>query len=195
MPHDPTKPMSVYFDLGWSDTTAVWFAQHIAGEVRLIDFHQDAQRPFADYLKLLQAKVYVYETMWLPHDAQAKSLGTGRSIEEIARAAGWRVRIVPKLSVADGINATRTVFPTMWFDQTRCADGIQALRHYRYDVDENGQFSKNPLHDHTSNGADTLRYVAVAMRGARQARYQMPDRPPPRMPVAGARTGLGWMRG
>jgi hypothetical protein len=47
-------------------------------------------------------------TMWLPHAAQAKSLGTGRGIEEIARGPGWRVRILPKLSVTDGANAVRT---------------------------------------------------------------------------------------
>jgi phage terminase large subunit len=114
----------VYFEIGWADQTAAWFAQHLAGEVRLIDFLQDSQRPFGDCLRQLQAKSYVYETMWLPHDAQAKSLGTGRSIEEIVRSAGWRVRIVPKLSVTDGINAVRTLFPTMWFDRTNCADGL-----------------------------------------------------------------------
>lgn len=84
----------------------------------------------------------MYATERLPHDAQAKSLGTGRSIEEIARSAGWRVGIVPKLSVADGINAVRALFPTMWFDKERCADGVQALRHYRYDVDPDGPVNR-----------------------------------------------------
>jgi hypothetical protein len=113
-------------------------------------------------------------------DAQAKSLGTDRSIEEMARNAGWRVRIVPRLSVADGINAVRTLFPRMWFDQNRCADGVQALGYYRYEVDPNtGQFSRNPLHDAASNGADALRYVAVAMQKARRAEGQ---EPPPRFP-------------
>jgi phage terminase large subunit len=46
VPYDPTMPVSMYFDLGWSDQTAVWFVQHIGSEIRLIDFHQDAQRPF-----------------------------------------------------------------------------------------------------------------------------------------------------
>lgn len=171
VPYDPTKPVNVYFDLGWADATAVWFAQHIAGETRLIDYLEDSQRPFNSYLKELQNRGYVYKTMWLPHDAQAKSLGTGRSIEEMAAAAGWRVRIVPRLSVADGINAARTLFPNMWFDKTACADGLQALRHYRYDVDRNGQVSRNPLHDDASHGADALRGVAVAMQEAGKAVY------------------------
>jgi hypothetical protein len=36
--------------------------------------------------------------------------------------------------VADGINAVRTLFPNMWFDRDKCADGVQALRYYRYDI-------------------------------------------------------------
>jgi phage terminase large subunit len=193
VPYDTTKPVSVYFDLGWQDLTAIWFAQHIAGEVRLIDYFEDMQRPFGDYLRLLQSREYVYGTMWLPHDAQAKALGTGRSIEEMARNAGWRVRIVPKLSVADGINAARTLFPSFWFDRERCSDGLQALRHYRYDIDPNGQFSRNPLHDAASHGADALRYVAVAMQEARRASY--PAAPPPKRPIEPRRgANLSWMR-
>lgn len=195
VPYDPTKPVSVFFDLGWADSTAIWFVQFIAGELRLIDHHEDSQRPFAHYLQLLQRKGYTYHTMWLPHDGKAKSLGTGRSVEEMARAAGWRVRIVPSLSVEDGINAVRTLFPTMFFDRERCADGVQALRHYRYDVDpDSGQFSRKPLHDAASHTADSLRHVAVAMSEKRQAGYQDRERVPKPIYAPGTRPGLRWLR-
>ena len=194
VPYDPNKPVSVYFDLGWQDLTTAWFAQHIAGEVRLIDYLEGSQRAFPSYLRELQAREYVYATIWLPHDAAAKQLGTGRSIEEITRAAGWRVRIVPRLSVADGISAARTLFPTIWFDRERCADGLQALRHYRYDLDPNGQFSRAPLHDHASHGADALRYVAVAMQEARRATWRDDAEAPPRLIQRGSRgANLTWM--
>lgn len=75
VPYNPTLPVSVYFDLGWQDLTSVWFAQHVQGEVRLIDYLEDSLRPFSHYLTELQARKYVYSTMWLPHDAGAKSLG------------------------------------------------------------------------------------------------------------------------
>ena len=85
---------------------------------------------------------------------------------------------MPRLTVADGINTVRTLFPTMWFGREKCADGLQALRFYRYDVDPNtGNFSRNPLHD-SSDGPDALRYVAVAGQAARRAPYEMaPPRP------------------
>jgi phage terminase large subunit len=194
VPYDRTQPVNLYCDLGWSDMTCIWFAQHIAGELRLVDYEEDSHQAWNEYLKRLQRKPYVYGTLWLPHDAQAKSLGTGRSIEEISRAAGWRVRIVPRLSVADGINAVRTLFPSMWFDRQRCADGVQALRHYRYDLDAAGHLSRTPLHDEASHGADALRYVAVAMQEARRAAYPaMPERR--RITLAPrARANLNWMR-
>ncbi len=170
VPYDPTKPVSVYFDPGWSDQTAAWFVHHIAGEVRLIGFPQGTQRLFSHYPQMLQGKRYTYLTMWLSHDAQAESLGTGRGIEELARNAGWRVRIVPKLSVADDINAVRTLFPAMWFDRERCADGVQALRHYRYDVDPNtGQFSRQPLHDAASARAGRVKQSPRAPQAFRAA--------------------------
>jgi phage terminase large subunit len=115
----------------------------------------------------LQKRGYVYGDDWLPHDAQSKTLGTGKSIQEMMQAAGRRVRITPKLSVADGINAARTIFNRCWFDQVRCADGVEALRHYRYDTDTSGQFRKTPLHNWASDGADAFRYFAVAMREPR----------------------------
>jgi phage terminase large subunit len=195
VPYDPTRPVNVYFDLGWADMTAIWFVQHIAGETRLIDYHEDSLQAFGHYMKTLQAKRYVYGTMWLPHDAGAKSLGTGRSIEELARAAGWRVRLVPRLSVADGINAVRTLFPTIWFDREKTADGVQALRHYCYDVDPStGQFGRTPRHDMASHGADALRYVCVAMQEARRAAYptKLPKRPA--MLVRRGRGPTGWVR-
>jgi len=51
-----------------------------------------------------------------------------------------------------------------FFDEVRCADGLQNLRHYRYDVDPNTKmFSNKPLHDQHSHAADAWRYVAVGL--------------------------------
>jgi len=45
-------------------------------------------------------------------------------------AAGRRVKVMPQLKVDQGINAARTIFGKCYFDAEKCADGIQALRHY-----------------------------------------------------------------
>lgn len=169
VPWDHSKPVETFWDLGWADNTSIWFAQSVGMEFRIVDFYQNNQQPIQHYLSVLQSKGYVYGCDHLPHDAQAKQLGTGRSIEEILRGMGRRVNIVPKLSVQDGINAARTIFPTCWFDEAKCADGLNALRHYRYDVDpDTGKFGKNPLHDWASHAADAFRYLGVGIRSGAQ---------------------------
>lgn len=194
--HDPTLPVDVYFDLGFADHTAIWFAQHLQGEIRLIDHHEENGHAFPHYMQLLQARGYTYRTMWLPHDAKAKQLGTGRSVEEMARNAGWRVQIVPKLSLDDGINATRVLFSTMWFDETRCDRGLLALRNYRFKADMAGTpVSKEPVHDWSSHSADALRHVAVAMQEARRASYKAYQGPPALRRSIRERGSLGWLRG
>lgn len=169
VPYDASKPVHTFWDLGHADATAIWFAQSVGFELRLVDYYSNRGHALPHYLNALQSKGYVYGEDWLPHDAQSKTLGTGRSIEEMMRAAGRKVQIAPKLSVEDGINAARTIFGRCWFDEKRCADGLQALRHYRYDTDENGQFKRTPLHDWASDGADAFRYFAVAMKEPRRA--------------------------
>jgi len=170
VPYDPTKPVDTFWDLGWADNTSIWFAQQVGFEYRIIDYYQNSQKPLNHYIQTLQERKYIYGNDFLPHDARAKQLGTGRSIEELMKATGRKVHIVPKLSIADGINAVRTVFSQCYFDKAKCADGLQCLRHYCYDVDpESNQFSKNPRHDWASHGADAFRYLAVSIKKDVQA--------------------------
>ncbi len=168
VPHQPGVPVHTVWDLGRSDMTAIWFVQMVGHEIRMIDYYEDRGYALGHYLDHVKEKSaslgYVYGDDWLPHDATHKLLASQRTIEQQARAFGRSVRIAPMAKVADGINAARTVFARCFFDETRTADGIQCLRRYRFDVDpETGQFSKNPLHDAASHGADAFRYVAVAL--------------------------------
>lgn len=190
VPYDGAKPVSVFVDLGWADHTSLWFVQKIGMEYRALRSVQDRQKPWPHYLGLVQSFGYIIEGIWLPHDAQAKQLGTGLSIEEITRSSGMPVRIVPRLSVEDGINALRTIFPQVWWDEKLCEDGLSALRRYRYEVDKvTGQFSKTPLHDDASHFADAARYFAVGMRDGVKSK-----RPPPLAKMSSA-AGMsqGWM--
>lgn len=169
VPYDPVKPVHAVWDLGWSDQTAIWFVQFIGMETRLIRYVEDSQKTISHYLSLLQTFGYVYDTLWLPHDAENKTLAAGgRSIEEIVRSAGFKTRILPKVPIVDSINAARTIFPACWFDRENAADGLDCLRHYRYEVSDTGGFAKTPLHDHYSHGADAFRYIALAVNEPRR---------------------------
>lgn len=163
VPWHRDSPVDVFLDLGRADATALWFAQRVAMQYRVIDFYSAVGEDIIHYIKYLQNSEYVFGTIWLPHDAYAKQLGTKRSIQEIIKSYGFKTERVPKLSLTDGINAVRLVFPNIWFDENRCEEGIQALRHYRYRVVD-GQYSNEPLHDWASDAADAFRYLAVAFR-------------------------------
>jgi phage terminase large subunit len=174
VPYDPTKPVHAVCDLGWSDATAWWFVQFVGMETRLIRYFEGSQRTMTSYLAQLQTFGYVYDTIWLPHDAENKTLAAaGRTIEDIVRAAGYKTSIMPRVPVVDSINAARTIFPNLWFDRENCADGLNCLRHYRYEVDSStGQFSKSPVHDQYSHGADAFRYIALMIKEPTQRRKQ-----------------------
>ena len=172
VPYDPVKPVHAVFDLGWADMTAIWFVQFIGMETRLIRYYEVNQTTMTEILAKMQTFGYVYDTLWLPHDAQNKTLASqGRSIEDIVRASGYKTRILERVPVVDSINAARTMFRSCYFDRENCHEGLQCLRHYRYEVDpETNQFSRTPLHDHYSHGADAFRYIGLMINEPRQRR-------------------------
>jgi phage terminase large subunit len=184
VPWDATKPVHAVFDLGWADQTACWILQFVGQETRLLRYFEDSQQTISYYMAKLQSFGYVYDTIWLPHDAKAKSLGTGKSIEEIVRATGMKVQILDRVPVADSINAARTIFSKCYFDRQNTEEGLQCLRHYRYDVDpDTKMFSAKPLHDEYSHGADAFRYIGLMINEPRKAQ---PKR-------ANQRATTGWM--
>jgi phage terminase large subunit len=168
--YDPMKPVHAVFDLGWSDATAIWFVQFIGMETRLIRYHEDNQKIISDYLAKMQTYGYMYDTLWLPHDAENRTLAAaGRSIDQIVRGAGYKTKIIPRTPIVDSINAARTLFRNCWFDRENCYDGLQCLRHYRYEVDpDTKMFSKNPLHDQFSHGADAFRMLGLVVNEPRK---------------------------
>ena len=167
VPYERGTLVDCIFDIGKSDFTSIWFRQIISWELRFINFHQSNRKDPEDHARVIRETGYNIGTIWLPHDAKAKRYGSKLTVEEQFRNLfpGVAIRITPKLSVLDGIAAARTVFPSCWIDPERCADGLTALRHYRWEVDpETKMFSRTPLHDEYSDAADAFRYAAVTSK-------------------------------
>jgi hypothetical protein len=166
VPYDRAASVITAWDLGIGDSTAIWFAQFVGQEIRIIDYYENSGVGLDHYAKVLLDKEYHYEQHILPHDVQVKELGTGKSRLETLDALGIRnIEIAPKLAVEDGIQAARTMIPKCWFDADNCTRGIEALRQYRRDFDEKLKtWRGRPLHDWTSHGADAFRYLAVGYR-------------------------------
>ena len=124
------------WDLGIRDATAIWFAQVIGREIRIIDYYEASGVDLGHYVREINARPYVYAGHIVPHDAQAKELGTGKSRLEVMESLGLKhITLAPLHRVEDGINAVRMFLPNCWFDEKKCARGIDALKLYRADYD------------------------------------------------------------
>lgn len=193
VPHDPDVRVFTAWDIGRTDDTAIWWYQRVGNEIHVIDHISEAggdpsyfasqilgvevqidivggqiecevsDRPFAD---AAHRREYQYATHFLPHDARAKRLEAhGKSVrEQLQEALGWgKVDITRRLDREDGIQAVRTLFPRMWIDKERCADGVKALRSYRREPQiDDKSLKRDPKHDWASHSADAMRTLAAA---------------------------------
>ena len=165
--YDPMFPVHTAWDLGYSDDTAIWWYQVIHGEIRVLEYHSSNGQPIHYYTGLIESKDYEYGYHHLPHDARAKTLASGGKsiIEQISTKIDIKsLKIVPNLSLQDGIQATRLALMRAWFDH-KCEEGIECLRQYQREYDEDKKvFRDKPRHDWTSHGADAFRMLAVAWK-------------------------------
>lgn len=176
VPYDPALPVDTYWDLGLDDATSIWFAQFVGKEIRLIEYQEWTQQPLIAIAKEVVAKPYVYGKHVLPHDARAREMTTGRTREEAIGTILGHTEVAAMQSVEDGINAVRLLFPRMWFDERKCAQGIEVLKNYRKEWDEKRKsFKERPLHDWASHGADAIRQLGVTYREV-QAQSVKPKR-------------------
>jgi len=162
----PDLDVHVAFDIGRGDNTVAWFWQEHEFGINIIDFYTNNGEQAQHYINMLKEKTYKYKTINLPHDAKAKTFATHKSALEQFIAADFgldaQIKIVPSLSVEDGIEAARQMLKHTNFDYDRCYYGVECLRVYRKKWDELKQcFLKKPLHDYSSDAADSFRYLAI----------------------------------
>ncbi|MFA6018491.1 MAG: LAGLIDADG family homing endonuclease [Patescibacteria group bacterium] len=170
VPHENILPVSVWFDLGMDDSMSMGFFQFFGPQKRMIDYYEMTGMGIEHYVEILREKKYMYDTIWLPFDANVRELGTGKTRYEIFKSLmpGTDVRFVPRVSqgtgreVLEGINAVRSTLPNCWIDEEKCALCIECLENYRHEWDDTLQvFRPKPVHDKFSHGADMWRYFAV----------------------------------
>ncbi len=165
VPYDPAVPVWTAWDLGIGDATAVICAQLVGKEVHVIDYYEATGEPLTHYVGWLDSKPYRYGTDLLPHDAGARELGTGKTREELLRANGRKVRVLPRQDVDDGINALKMLLPRCWFDRVKSERLRECLAHYHRDYnDKMGVFKDAPVHDWSSHAADAGRTLAMGLR-------------------------------
>ena len=162
VPYDSALKVFTIWDLGFSDDTAIIIVQRNLSEIRIIDYISGSQKTLAEYVAMLNAKPYVYAYDFLPHDAKHKTLGShGKSVEEILKTMGRKVKITPSMSIEQGIQTARGIFHQCYFDKNKTADLIESLRRYKRGINSRTGVAGSPVHDDSSHAADAFRYMAL----------------------------------
>jgi phage terminase large subunit len=86
------------------------------------------------------------------------------SIKKQMERANHKVVVLPRVPAKMlGVGAAKNIFNRLWIDENKCADFLQAIRHYRFKVDDDGQWSREPLHDEHSHYADALQALGQSV--------------------------------
>ncbi len=189
-PYDHSgAPIIVSSDIGFRDTAAWWFWQLRPGGFALVDYDEDNGLDASEWIDRLALKPWNYGTIYLPHDARAKTFQSRHSVVEQFLTAtrdgtltAEAVKLTPPLKAQDKVNAGRSVLPRCHFDASACAQGVLALRDWSYKWDdERKTYSKEPDHNWASHAADAFCYGASVVRD-----FVAPAKPKPKPQVAAA---------
>jgi len=162
--YDPNLETHCAFDLGYTDATVViwWQVCPKTGVRRIIRCKATSGADIFHHIAAIHDFPGEVGEVWLPHDARAKNLQTGKSVVEQFLSENLRPRIVPSHKIRDGIIACRKVFPSVEIDADDTDELVEALKCYRREWNEDlGMFSERPVHDWSSHYADCFRYFAL----------------------------------
>lgn len=168
VPIEPNLQVHTFWDLGVSDAMTIWFVQAVGKEIRCINYYEnnnEGMAHYANYLKTFAKEHNIeYGDHFAPHDIEVRELMSGKSRKDTALEMGVKFRTVERVkAISEGIEATRRIFPRVWFDENRCDQGINALASYHREYDEKKDIYKDhPVHDWASNGADAFRQIGQA---------------------------------
>lgn len=167
------KRVFTTWDLGGSgangDATCFWVWAPTPTGADLLDYYENHGKTLAHYWDELDARCGALGVRpakhWLPHDAKAHHL-TGVSVREQCeqRWGPENVAIYPDVGLLNGIQAARRLLQRIVRIHPRCSEGVEALRAYHYEWDEDRKvFSNKPEHDWSSHGADGFRGVSLVV--------------------------------
>jgi hypothetical protein len=183
---DPALPAFTFWDLGRSDSTAIWYTQFSGNTILVPSYYENHTQGLDHYArKLLEVKEEFgihFAEHWLPHDGAHKSLGKEFSIEEQLqdlldenRVKGT-VMVAPRLSVEEGVTRVRRLLPRCTFDDVRAHRGVDALENYTKKYDEKTKtFMNTPLHNWASHPSDAFRTMAISGVEELDNNYSIPS--------------------
>ncbi len=176
VPYDETLPVFTAWDLGYNDSTTIWFFQVFGKEIRLIEYLEGSGESLAYWLGIVKSKPYIYEKHLAPHDVMVHEYSSGMTRQASARKMGFNLLAVQKVDLIPGIDQVRNILNRCWFDEKKCENGIKALENYKKEWnDRAGCWASQPLHNWASHGADGFRVLATGLHFVVGQKYDMQE--------------------
>lgn len=168
--YDQALKVEVAMDLGVNDMMVLVFFQRYGKEVRLINEYHNSGEGLAHYVGVMNDMArklgYRYGSVWLPHDAKVRELGSGQTRLARLKELGVRGRVLKRSDVSTGIEQVRRMLENTYIDPKTCGYLIKTFFNYSKQWnDVLGVWSDKPYHNEWSNPADAIRYVAMSLRG------------------------------
>ncbi len=180
-PDKKGPPIIVSSDLGFRDTAGWWYWQPVLGGANALLYDADHGLDADDWIPRIQANIAKLGVklgkIWLPHDAKHKTFQSKRTSQQRFQAAFGHgsIGIVPISRIADRIEAARTFIKQCAFDKEHCETGLDGLRAWEYEYnDDDGVFSKEPLHNWASHPADAYSYGCQVLQEHKPAQADKP---------------------
>lgn len=190
---DPLLPVRAFFDLGGSgataDAMAIWIAQFVAREIRVLDYIEGQGQVLGYYVDELRKRGWSRAICVTPHDGINENNITGKRYYQHLRDAGFEApEPIPNQGRGAAmmrVEAARRLFPQVWFNETSTEAGRDALGYYHEKRSEERGIGLGPDHDWSSHAADAFGLMCVAYE---EPSPQRPKKPP-------QRTSMSWMGG
>ena len=191
VPVDPVLPVKAFFDIGGaghsSDAMAIWIAQFVGREIRLLDYIEGVGQPLGYYATELRRRGWKDAVIHLPHDGVATNNISGKRYIDHWIEAGFECATPIKNSGAGAammrIEAARRIFPRCWFNDKATEAGRDSLGYYHERKDVNRNIGLGPEHDWSSHAADAFGYLSISYEEPPAAKSEKRGRqgePPPR---------------
>lgn len=165
---DPLISRYAFWDIGGtsdqSDATAIWIAQFVGDQVRVLDYYEAIGQPFEAHVNWLRANGYGDIHCVLPHDGRKHDIVYSVTPQRFLGDAGFGVTTVENQgrgAAMQRVDALRRIFNTLWFHRERTKGGREAVGWYHERKDENREIGLGPEHDWSSHAADALGLMAI----------------------------------
>ena len=167
VPHDSHTRVYCALDIGINDATAVCIFQVIGKEIHIIDYIEDSGEDISHYMGMLTALPYSINTVYLPHDAGARSLQTGRTLEGIVHEDfGFKTYILKRdAHEILGIDNARNLFNRCWFDKAKTGRLVECLTLFSKEFNRRyGTWLTKSRHDQYSDGSKSFIYAMQSVQ-------------------------------